>query len=92
MSHPLLLARSSEALHQPVHDPHHAVVVTLGILSRLQMMAPGSRTLQEDLPRALQIRHPSDCIPQSPFIFSLLAMMVRTNSGDPMGVPKNLNA
>ena len=36
MSHPLLLARSSEALHQPVHDPHHAVVVTLGILSRLE--------------------------------------------------------
>ena len=79
MSHPLVLTRSSEFLHQPVHDPHHADVVTLGILSRLawrlsaqQMVALGSSTLQKDLPRALQIWHPNACVPQSAFIFKSL--------------------
>ena len=39
MSHPLVLARSSEPLHQPIHEPHHADVVTLGILGRLNLDA-----------------------------------------------------
>ena len=71
MGAPLLFLRTGESSQQRVHGRHHAVVVASGIFCGLtrrhgpqKVVSTRSSALDEDLPRALQIGHPWDSVPQ----------------------------